>query len=545
MNVYSAAALNVADRISDPVMPDIDPSVLDFGPMDIDFGMRKDDPLNWTSQSLLDPVTTQPIHFAPENNHDDEDDMHIELELDLGDDDTPNIEIGRKDNGLSRPLENEIFSDDDKQPNTDNQENDFGNDDSTRTRMSSMVLSLEGDNGRMLDNEVVNFNDANDLDFRIEDDLAPPTTAVKLADDSRSSRDSQSPLSSVPSQITYPEDGKTNLGEEEIVIETYDGRTNLEEEEISVHQAHKAKKRRILQADTSTVIPQTQIKQQQADRSAILKPVSFLSRDPILLNLINLQRNGGFVSSIMGDGRAKGWAPELRGILSIEVVRKSGELKRKRDSGVADLDEEQANITNIPQLEIPEDNFDVVNEGVAVAVNTTMREPSEIMELPTDNELNPIMSDHMSDLDPRDQNGSDDEAISPSRDIFDETTAPLLHPSEQGAISIGTQHAVHLLRDRFKSSRGLSQPQSKKSNILFQEILPETTTSKADATKIFFEVLVLATKDAVKVDQPEGKLGGPLRIRGKRGLWGAWAEKEADEEIVAQDTATSTQVAAS
>ena len=545
MNVYSAAALNVADRISDPVMPDIDPSILDFGPMDIDFGMRKDDPLNWTSQSLLDPVTTQPIHFAPENSHDDEDDMHIELELDLGDDDTPNIEIGRKDNGLSRHLGNEIFSDDDKLPNTDNQENGFGNDDSTRTRMSSMVLSLEGDNGRMLDNEVMNFNDANDLDFQIEDDLAPPTKAVKLAGDSRSPRDSQSPLSSVRSDIIETYDGKTNFGEEEIVTETYDGRTNLEEEEISVHQAHKAKRRRILQADTSIVIPQTQIKQQQADRSAILKPVSFLSRDPILLNLINLQRNGGFVSSIMGDGRAKGWAPELRGILSIEVVRKSGELKRKRDSGVAGLDEEQANITNMPQLEIPEDNFDVVNEGVAVAVETTVQEPSEFMELPTDNELNPIMSDHISDLDPRDQHGSDDEAISPSRDIFDETTAPLLHPSEQGAISIGTQHAVHLLRDRFKSSEGLSQSQSKRSNILFQEILPETTTSKADATKIFFEVLVLATKDAVKVDQPEGKLGGPLRIRGKRGLWGAWAEKEAEVEIAAQDTATSTQVAAS
>ena len=48
---------------------------------------------------------------------------------------------------------------------------------------------------------------------------------------------------------------------------------------------------------------------------------------------------------------------------------------------------------------------------------------------------------------------------------------------------------------------------------------------------MFFEVLVLATKDAVKVDQKEGDLGGPIRIRAKRGLWGAWAEKEAGGEI--------------
>lgn len=525
MNIYSAAALNVADRISDPMMPDIDPSVLDFGPMDIDFGMRKDDPLSWTSQSLLDPVTTQPVHIAPENSHDDEDDMHVELELDLGDEDIPNIEIGRKDNGLSRPLENEIVSDDDKLPDMDNQENDFGNDELTRTRLSSVAFSLEGENVRMLDNELMNVDDANDLVFHTEDDLAAPIAAMSLAGDSRLLRDSESPLSSICSRLV----------------------PNFDEEETTIHQAHKAKKRRILQADANTVISQTQIKQQRADRSAILKPVSFLSRDPMLLNLINMQRSGGFVSSIMGDGRAKGWAPELRGILSIEVVRKSGELKRKRDNMAADLGahEEYPEITNMPQLEIPEDSFDVVNEGMAAVDNTTVQEPSEIIDLPADNEYNPIMNDHISDTEPRDQQGSDEEAISPSMDVFDETTAPLLHPTEQGAVSIGTQHAVHLLRDRFRSSEGLSQPQHQKTNILFQEILPETTTNKADATKMFFEVLVLATKDAVKVDQLEGKLGGPLRIRGKRGLWGAWAEKEAGGEIAEQETAATTHAAVS
>lgn len=48
---------------------------------------------------------------------------------------------------------------------------------------------------------------------------------------------------------------------------------------------------------------------------------------------------------------------------------------------------------------------------------------------------------------------------------------------------------------------------------------------------MFFEILVLATKDAVKVEQQEGTLGGPIRVRGKRGLWGAWAEREAGGEI--------------
>ncbi|KFY21915.1 hypothetical protein V493_07006 [Pseudogymnoascus sp. VKM F-4281 (FW-2241)] len=66
---------------------------------------------------------------------------------------------------------------------------------------------------------------------------------------------------------------------------------------------------------------------------------------------------------------------------------------------------------------------------------------------------------------------------------------------------------------------------------MFQDLLPERGTSKADATKMFFEVLVLATKDAVKVEQTQGELGGPIRVRGKRGLWGSWAEREAGGEI--------------
>jgi cohesin complex subunit SCC1 len=98
-------------------------------------------------------------------------------------------------------------------------------------------------------------------------------------------------------------------------------------------------------------------------------------------------------------------------------------------------------------------------------------------------------------------------------------------------VSLGTKHAVHLLRDRFGAEAADSPDKRKKASVLFQDLLPEATTSKADATKMFFEVLVLATKDAVKVEQQEGLLGGPIRVRGKRGLWGAWAEREAGGEI--------------
>jgi cohesin complex subunit SCC1 len=48
---------------------------------------------------------------------------------------------------------------------------------------------------------------------------------------------------------------------------------------------------------------------------------------------------------------------------------------------------------------------------------------------------------------------------------------------------------------------------------------------------MFFEVLVLATKDAIKVEQKGDGIGGALRVRAKRGLWGAWAEQNAGGQI--------------
>ena len=175
--------------------------------------------------------------------------------------------------------------------------------------------------------------------------------------------------------------------------------------------------------------------------------------------------------------------------------------------------------------------------------DATLAEQSGILHDHSDEAgLEPFHSDGPAnpDVPLRDQPGSDAEGTHSERDPFDDTTAPLLYPEEQGAVSVGTQHAVHLLRDRFASSEGESSSLSSsrrqnKTAILFQEILPESTTSKAEATKMFFEVLVLATKDAVKVEQSDSQLGGPLRIRGKRGLWGAWAEKEAGGEIAEQE----------
>ncbi|MCJ1243605.1 sister chromatid cohesion protein 1 [Trapelia coarctata] len=511
--------LNMPEGIAEPeILPMLDESLLYSQPMDLDFGTKDNDPLNWTSQIHSDQPSIEQGRNAPEEQailYDDD------LDLDIDMTDGPSIEVGR-DAPPPRTVGDDLMSDDGKVPYDDDLGLNYDNDEPLQTRMETEVPSVhENASEAGVNQPPMDVEATDDFAFDLQDDQRAPAPA---AADPRSQRDSQSPLSSARSSVVRDFDGNFD--------------TTAMSEEPSQRQARQpaSKKRKLLPLDVETTLPTSQIKQQQENRSTILKPVSFLPRDPVLLTLMKMQKNGSFVSSIMGEGRAQGWAPELRGILSIEVIRKAGSLKRKRDSGIADVEEEDEDVNkDMPQIEIPEDeDFAVQDEGISLGADQSRHEQSTMIDIPADNAgVIPPGEDNANGAE-EEHHASDEEAMSPVRDNFDDTTAPLVHPVDQGPISLGTQHAVHLLRDRFGDSAESSPSQQKKANVLFQDLLPEATTSKADATKMFFEMLVLATKDAVKVEQPAGELGGPIRIRAKRGLWGAWAEKEAGGEIAEQ-----------
>ena len=350
----------------------------------------------------------------------------------------------------------------------------------------------------------------------MNDDLgmAMPNIDDEL-DLARTRRETESPLSSIRSSVQR--DLEENVQQEEDPLDE------------TVQQAQRVKKRKVLRPDSTTELSARDVRDQQNDRSKILRPASFLPRDPVLLALMDMQRTGGFVSNILGDGRSKGWAPELRGILSLEIVRQpaASSLKRKRDA----IDAAAAQIPEIiePELEIPP-----MEEDTGIAGGFDLGEDTSIMHAPTDDALPPLAA--ADDEDPLAVPGDDSSDVDAGlpADNFDDTTAPLLHPSDSGLVSIGTKHAVHMLRERFGPEGETSAEERARSSLLFQDMLPEKTTSRADATKMFFEVLVLATKDAVKVEQESGVLGGALRVRAKRGLWGDWAEMEAGGEIEVQ-----------
>lgn len=508
--------LNMPEGIAEPeILPMLDESLLNTQPMDIDFGTIDDNPLNWTSQLRSDSPSIELGRNAPEEQPMlYEDDLGLDIDLI----DEPTTEIGR-DAPPPRTVEDDLTGDDDKYNNpNDDMGLNFGDEESRQPGLGTKAPSVQENGNRAAGvDDPVDYENLDNFRFDIEDDTAP----FAVTADPKLERDSQSPLSSARSSVVRAFD--------ETVLS----------EEPSIRQARQpaSKKRKLLPLDVETTLHSSQIKRQQEDRSAILKPVSFLPRDPVLLTLMNMQQNGGFVSNIMGEGRAQGWAPELRGILSIEVIRNAGALKRKRDSAVADVDEEDGEMdrNGMPQLEIPEEEDAMIHdEGISVGDDDARQEKSAVINLPADEGMLPPLDGEVQSGMRLDPNASDEDAMSPVLDGFDDTTAPLVHPVDQGPVSLGTQHAVHLLRNRFGASAESSPSQQKKANILFQDLLPEATTSKADATKMFFEVLVLATKDAVKVEQAAGELGGPIRIRSKRGLWGAWAEKEAGGEIAEQ-----------
>lgn len=287
------------------------------------------------------------------------------------------------------------------------------------------------------------------------------------------------------------------------------------EEEEEQHQA-RAKRRRVIQQDTQTQLSTTEIRAQQNNREDILKPASFLPRDPLLMALMNMQKSGGFVSSILRDGRSQGWAPELRGILSLEVVSRPAQ-KRKRDSAVADVaaaDEARASAEGTPRLEFEEDQLEI-EQGDGLGGDTELQIDDEQFQLPADEP----------EMIPQED---EEEVFSPIPDNFDDTTAPILFPADSGVVSLETKHAVHLLRQQFGDAAESSEEERRNTAVSFQGLFPEATTAKPDIARMFNEILVLGTKDAIKVEQQttDNELGGPIRIRAKRGLWGSWAETD-------------------
>ncbi|KAI8232060.1 Cohesin subunit rad21 [Colletotrichum sp. SAR 10_99] len=455
------------------------------------------------------------LELAPMEDLDLELDFGMDVDEPIGRMDTT-IEMGR-DAPLARSVEDDIFSELDIMPR--------GKDQPEREASLGLDLNFGDDNVRIADEEGdIQMGDDNDFQFPIADQSVVPGAPLDMA----RARISESPLSEIDPEFAR------EVEEEYSRIQHTDLYEPDEDQDLSVvRHPQRAKKRKVLQPDEQTMLSSTHIKDQQANHANILRAQSFLPKDPFVLALMEMQKSGGFVSNIMLEGRGTNWAPELRGMLSLEAISRSSELKRKRDSGIADVESDQGVSSKSPRLNVDEeDAFAIEDAGLG---NQSVAADGTILEIPAED-------------DGMGFGGDDDTARPVSREAspmpnFDDTVAPNVHPEDSGPVSLGTKHAVHVLRDIFGPDAEHDADKRKKSAVVFQDLLPEKRTTKADATKMFFECLVLATKDAIKVEQGEN-LGAPIKVRAKRGLWGAWAEREAGGEIAEEEEANQPEPAA-
>ncbi|KAK7516176.1 Rec8 like protein-domain-containing protein [Phyllosticta citriasiana] len=518
VQAVNPASLTLPDVLTemDLLAPMPDPSLLLSQEPEIETGRRDPTLLDPPSQYLLDTQDRQ----AQETLQLGDDDLYLDIsegpEITMD----KSIEVGR-DAPPPRDLEDEMAATP-KPLEDDGVELDFGDEPDMTTTQLGRRLSLGDDDvamGGMYEELPPSDDMQQEEGARLQQEGSRAATPAEEepapdAQEENRQRDSASPLSSARSSVARELEETFHFDQEA---------TAVEPEEEFVTQAQRAKRRKVISADAETELSNSQFKALQNDRSQILKPASFLPRDPALLALMNMQKSGGFVSSILGDGRSQGWAPELRGILSLEVVRRSRDLKRKRDEPAAVAGVEEGE--NVPQLEIPDESaIDFSVAPVDVGGDTTLDiQQEQAGEPERAASVEPIREDE------------EEEPMSPlPGDNFDETTMPLLHPADSGPVSVGTRHAVHLLREKFGAEAESSPNKRQQRSVLFQDMLPERSTTRADATKMFFECLVLATKDAIKVEQKTDELGAPIRVRAKRGLWGDWAEMSAGGEIASQ-----------
>ncbi|RMZ84583.1 hypothetical protein DV737_g1170, partial [Chaetothyriales sp. CBS 132003] len=509
-NAHVGLDLNLPEVLTiDDLFPSMDfaypmtqPAVIEAASQDYD--------QDWTS--TLNPQQSTQSRLSPED-----DDQAVlnddDLGLDFGDDDlgpndsTVSVQIGREA-PAERALEDEVVGGE-KVYEDDDLNLDLGED-----------IGIDAAPGPVQTVEDIDMQVAGDIVD--EAPLLGDDETLLLRQQAEAERQREgSSLSEPASDVMRDLDETFHQTAQEEVSE--------EVSEVAVRQRQQRRKFKPIVPDVETVLHNRQIKQQAEDRSRILKAPAFLPRDPLLLMLMEMQKNGDFVTQAMNDGRSKDWAPELQGLLSFDVVHRPN--KRKRDSGIGGLSEDEHSEKS-PRLDVLEDDIDIdVGAGGQTDGAATAHADNTLLPMHSDQ---PVLDDegigHGGD-------GEVDVSLFPAGDDdFNETTMPILHPADSGPVSLSTKRAVHLLCETLGGAAPEGTPSSQaKKSVLLQDIIPEQTTSREDATKMFFEVLVLATKDAIKVEQGDKHIGLPLRIRAKRGLWGDWASTtRADEEGEAQ-----------
>jgi cohesin complex subunit SCC1 len=190
--------------------------------------------------------------------------------------------------------------------------------------------------------------------------------------------------------------------------------------------------------------------------------------------------------------------PDLRAMFNPEYLRRFGREgnKRKRTDEVTNNTPKKARIANIdnnPAL-LEETGFGDGGFGADFPDNSFNLDHPEPSPLPEDQPRHRTVSPSL--VDDEAENEDDDEAPT----------------SVTGSMSHSTVAAAQLLQKELASDRSATLD-----HLTIKAA--QGGVKREDAVKMFFEVLVLASRDVVRVQQSKGF--GEIRVEGKQGLFKA------------------------
>ncbi|EPY52084.1 mitotic cohesin complex [Schizosaccharomyces cryophilus OY26] len=254
--------------------------------------------------------------------------------------------------------------------------------------------------------------------------------------------------------------------------------------------------------DPVTELSSRQMKKQLSDTSSITAPLC-LNTNPVVLNAtVNFMRNGNIQASLSSSNLN----PHLAEIFKMDFLKKLQEDVKKRKSSPASEEEENEvskhrkideNIAQGQELEeqqVPEEHEELQAE----------RNPTEASALDAANVTNDeqeVLAAESPSVPPADESIDDDSMMRAPPVMLDDNEWNADNTLNEPP-SFDSMPSTQVAKD-FVHSKWTPRVQGERAS--FKEL--SGNTKRDDAVQLFFDVLVLATKDAISVNQDESAKG--------------------------------------
>ncbi|WBW75137.1 mitotic cohesin complex kleisin subunit Rad21 [Schizosaccharomyces osmophilus] len=315
----------------------------------------------------------------------------------------------------------------------------------------------------------------------------------------------------VPAQLPVEETNDDEVSHIEIPSDHLDQASSPQEEvqedvpDITEQQASVSRipRRQRAVIDPVTELSSRQMKKQLSDTSSITAPLC-LNTNPVVLNAtVNFMRNGNIQTSLSSSNLN----PHLAEIFKMDFLKKLQDDVKKRKLSPT-IEEEEDEVTKHRKTDdAPQQEQNLAGEQEASEVyeeHEAEQSPAEMSALDAANMNNDgqvELAAETPSVPPADANIDDDSMIGAPPVMLDDNEWNADNTFNEPA-SFDSMPSTQVAKD-FVQSKWTPRVQGEQAS--FKEL--SGNTKRDDAVQLFFDVLVLATKDAISVNQDESSEG--------------------------------------